>query len=136
MGQPRAISGNQGRVIVGGSTIAEVTGFQGTISYGVKTYVPQSGVVGGVGYQKTVQGNTKCSGTINGLLDPNYPPSTTLGKGALVTLVLYEQFPNAYINCTLARIDNRTFAADINSGDPAPFTAAFESDGQVIEVSI
>lgn len=135
MSAPRAISGNQGRVIVGGSTIAEIVGWDGTLDFGVKTYVAQSAVSGNVGYQKTVQGNTKMSGSIRGLLDPNYAPATVLASGALVSLLLYEQYPNNYFSMQ-ARIGTRTAGADFNSGDPIPFTATFESDGLVQQIGV
>jgi hypothetical protein len=132
MANPRPISGNQGYAKIGGSGIAEITDWTATLDYGVKTYVGQHNVVGGIGYQATVQGNTKCSGSCNGLFDPNYAPGVTLGKGALVQLQLFLNFPTSFVSF-LGRIATRTIGANINTGDPVPFSATFESDGVVTE---
>ena len=134
-GNPRAISGNQGYVKVGGSGVAEVTDWTATIDFGVKTYVGQHNVISNVGYQSTVQGNTKCSGTINGLFDPNYNPSTILGNGALVLLQLYLNYPTSFVSFQ-GRIGTRTLGANINTADPIPFSATFESDGLVTQTIV
>lgn len=139
MSEERAISGNQGFVKLGSSQVGEITEFSGTVNYGVKTYVAQSSVLpaggGGVGYQKTVKGNTNLDATITGLFDPNYPIGTILAKGAIIAYILYENYPSAYFsgNC---RVDTRTFAANMNTGDPIPFTATIKSDGIVNEVGV
>ena len=135
MSAPRAISGNQGSCKLGGSQIAEFTKFDGTIDYGVKTYVAQSGVSGGVGYQKTVLGNAKCSGTVEGLFDPNYPVGTIFNKGALISMTMYLSSTTSFVSFQ-GRIATRTLGFDINSGDPQPFTGTFESDGVITETVI
>lgn len=139
----RPISGNQGYVtITGGSAsgIAEVTEFNGTLDLGVKTWFGQNSVQlnqagQAVAFQKTALGNQKCSGTITGLFDPNFPLGASLAYGALVTLTLYLNYPNASISFQ-ARIATRTFGANINTGDIQPFTATFESDGFITVTGI
>ena len=141
-GPPRAISGNQGFVLAGGSRIAEVTGWDATTDYGTKNYVSQSSVFGSgnnyTGYNKTVQGNTKMSGTIKGYLDPNFAVGSVLVGGALVALVLYEDYystPQSYWALT-ARIGTRTGGADIMTAEPVPFSATFDSDGLITGVNV
>lgn len=135
MAAPRAISGNQGYVKVGGSAISEVTEFNGTIDYGVKTYVAQSKVVSGVGNQATVLGNKKCSGTISGLFDPNYSPGSVFNQGALVQLQLFLNYPTSFVSF-MGRIATRTLGANINTADIIPWSGTFESDGAVTETLI
>ncbi len=143
MAVPRAISGNQGFVLAGGSRVAEITGWDATIDYGTKNYVAQSSTLntgGGnyVGFNKTVQGNEKMSGTIKGYLDPAFPIASILVGGALVALVLYESYygsPQSYYSLT-ARIGTRTAGADIMTGEPVPFTATFDSDGLITGVNV
>jgi hypothetical protein len=135
MAAPRAISGNQGYLKVGGSAISEVTEFTGTIDYGVKTYVAQSKVVAGVGSQATVLGNQKCSGTISGLFDPNYSPGSVFNKGALIQFQLFLNFPTSFVSFQ-GRISTRTLGANFNTADPIPWSGTFESDGAITETLI
>jgi hypothetical protein len=128
MAVPQAISGNLGKVTVGGSTVAEISKFKATLDRGGKTYGAQSGVSAGIGWEKTLNGTHKCSGTFEGFFDPNFPIGSICDVDALVTLTLYSNFPGSYITGA-ARIFSRDFSADIDTGDPEPFNYAFQYHG-------
>lgn len=135
MAAPQAISGNLGKVVVGGSTVAEISKFKGTIDRGVKTYGAQSGVVSGINWLKTVSGTHSCTGSFEGFFDPNYPIGTIVDVDTLVTVILYQQYPGSYRSFQ-ARITTHDFSADIDTGDPEPFTYNFQSHGAVTEVGV
>lgn len=128
MAAPQAVSGNSGKVILGGSVIAEISKWKATIDRGLKTYGAQSGVVSGVGWEKTLVGTHKCTGSFEGYFDNNYAPGTLADVDTLVTLSLYLVYPSAYITGS-ARISTHDLSADIDTGDPEPFTYNFQFHG-------
>lgn len=134
MAAPQAVSGNYGQVIVGGSVIAEINNWKATIDRGGKTYGAQSGVDGtGKNWNKTVMGTGGCTGTIEGMFDPNYAPGSVVNVDTLVTLTLYRVKPN--LGQTVSGIGGsaRIFSIDLNTpidtGDPEGFTLNFTYHG-------
>ncbi len=121
----RGISGNEGKVMVGSSTIAELTQWDAELGKDTQTYNAQSGGE----WQKTVAGNKKLSGTLTGKYDPNDPIDAVLDTDDLVALEL-NQTSAKRINCQ-ARLGNLSFNVNIDTGEIQEWTCAFESDGAV-----
>ena len=134
MSAPQALSGNYGQVIVGGSVVAEISKWKATIDRGGKSYGAQSGVdSSGKGWEKTLSGTGKVTGSFDGFFDPNYPVGTVVDTDTLVTLVLYLQKPGLGTPSGIggsARIFSRDLSADIDTGDPEPFTTNFQYHGK------
>lgn len=131
----QAISGNYGQVIVGGSVVGEISKWKGTIDRGGKSYGAQSGVdATGKGWEKTLSGTGKVTGSFEGFFDPNFPVGSVVDTDALVTLVLYLAKPGLGVPVSgiggSARIFSRDVSADIDTGDPEPFSTNFQYHGK------
>jgi len=135
MSAPQALSGNAGKVLIGGSAVAEISKWKATVDRGLKTYGAQSGVSGGVGWEKTLVGTHKCSGSFEGYFDPNFAIGTQADVDTLVTLSLYLNYPSAYITGS-ARIASRDLSADIDTGDPEPLAYNFQYHGAPVFVGL
>lgn len=124
----RGISGKEGQVVAGGSTIAELTEWSGTLAKNVQTYNPQSGS----GWQKTIVGNKSFNGQIGGKYDPNDPIDAQLDTDNLVALLLYfSDSSGKYVNVAAARLDNLAFTENLDTGEIVSWTCDFMSDGTV-----
>lgn len=122
------IHGNQGKALVGSSTIAQLTGWTCDIDLGIVTYV----AVSGAPWQRAVRGNKKASGTIKGKYDPNSPIEAVINTDSLIALVLYHNATQRWISMT-GLIGKITYAAEIDGqpGTIQEWTATFESDGSI-----
>lgn len=130
----QAVSGNYGQVIAGGSVIGEINNWKATIDRGGKTYGAQSGVDGtGKNWNKTVMGTGGCTGTIEGMFDPNFAPGSVVNVDTLITLVLYRTKPGLGVPISGIGGSARIFSIDLNTpidtGDPEGFTLNFTYHG-------
>ena len=121
----RGIHGNQGKILVGSSTIAELTKWEGTLAKNLVTYTSQDGAP----WQKTVTGNKAFSGTITGKYDPDDPIDAVLDTDALVALRLHQNSAK-YVDLQ-ARLGDLSFTDDIDGNAIQEWTCTFESDGAV-----
>lgn len=135
----RGISGNQGVAMAGGSTIAELTKWTYDEEVGAPAYNAQSGVIGNTSWQKTVQGNSKAEGTLEGKFDPAAPIGSPLNIGTIIALILMPNGKANQVTCNLsfnARITKIHREADIDTGAVQPFTASYVSDGPVAKTGV
>jgi hypothetical protein len=132
----RGISGNQGSVIANSSSIAELIKWAYDEEDSGQDYNAVSGLhTDGKVYNKTVEGNKKANGSIEGKYDSGNPIGAVLTVGALITLVLYQSKPNNYYSFQ-ARIRKIHKEADIDSAAVQPFTADYVSDGPITKVGV
>lgn len=121
----RGISAKLGYVIVGSCTIAELTEWTATLDKGLKTYNSRSGG----GWQKTVIGNKKISGTLRGKYDSGDPIDAQLNTDSLVSLVLcFDSSPQERLYGS-ARLGSLEFTVNNDTGDIEEWSCSFESDG-------
>lgn len=121
----RGISGNRGRIVANSCLIAELTDFNYTYDKGNKTY----NAVSGGGWQKTVLGNKKVSGTLKGKYDSDDPIDVALNTDSLVSLQLsFDTSPPQYF-LGQARLHSLAFTVNVDTGDIEEWTCQFESDG-------
>ena len=121
----RGIHGNEGKILVGSSTIAELTKWEGTLAKNLVMYTSQDGAP----WQKTVTGNKAFSGTITGKYDPDDPIDAVLDTDALVALRLHQNSAK-YVDLQ-ARLGDLSFTDDIDGNAIQEWTCTFESDGAV-----
>lgn len=121
----RGIHGNQGKAVVGGSTIAELTGWTCKRSLGIVNYIGQSAA----GEQRSVRGNKKSSGTIKGKYDPSDPIDSKLQTDSYVTLVLYHNASQRW-KTVVALIGDIDYTVEIDGhpGTIQEWSATWESD--------
>lgn len=118
-----AISGKNGKVDIGATSLAEITSW---------TFNPTSnnaawGSSDSAGYKKRVAGTKDGSGSVEGKLDTADEVYDTLDVGDSVTLKLY-------INATLfysvpSLIDSFSIEIDIDDGDVVGWSADFSTNG-------
>lgn len=117
------LSGNQGKVLIGSCTIAQVEKWDMDFEQGIDTFVAQSSAP----WQQTVQGNKKVSGTVSGAFDNNDPIDTQVNTQNLVTLLLYHSTGHWY--SLQVRVGKVSFGVDINAGTRQTWSFTFESHG-------
>jgi len=83
----------------------------------------------GGGWQKTVIGNKKVSGTIGGKYDSSDPIDVQLNTDALVSLSLYFDSSPSERLFGSARVHNIRFTTNLDTGAIEEWKADFESDG-------
>lgn len=118
-----AVSGNQGKALVGSSTISELSSWNMDDDAGVQTY----NAYAGAGWQRSVAGNRKVTGSVEGFYDPNGPIDAILTNGAVVMLRLYEnatKYAQGY-----ARLSKISRSANLGTAEPEKWSASFESEG-------
>lgn len=121
----RGISGNRGSVLLGSCHISELTDFTYTFDRGLKMYNAYSGG----GWQRSVLGNKKVTGTIKGKYDSSDPIDVVLNTDSLVTLrLIFDSSPNEYMQGE-ARLGSITFNVNLDTGDVQDWSCPFESDG-------
>lgn len=121
----RGISGKLGYVVVGSCTIAELTEWNATLDKDLKMYNSRSGG----GWQKTVVGNKKVTGSIKGKYDSGDPIDAQLNTDSLVSLSLrFDSSPAEYLFGS-ARLGSLEFTVNNDTGDIEEWTCNFESDG-------
>lgn len=135
MAAPQAISGNLGRVYVGGSQVAEIKSWKLTINRNAITYAAQSGVVNNINWKKTVSGTHDWSGSFEGVFDPNYAIGAQADTDALFTIILYRSYLVSWYSGQ-CRINTEDHSCDIESGDPQPFTYNFQGHGAITEINV
>lgn len=123
MPAPVGISGKHGYAKIGSSIISEFTDWTGTLDKGLQNYNAYSGG----GWQKSVVGNKKFSGTINGMYDTNYPVDAVLDTDELVVLELHMDAGDYYYG--YARMGNITYTVNSNTGAIESWSCQFESHG-------
>lgn len=121
----RGIPGRLGKVIAGSCTIAEVTDYNYTFDRGLKMYNAYSGF----GWQRSVIGNKKVSGTIKGKYDSSDPIDVALNTDNLVQLYLYFDHTLNKNMGGAARLGNLQFTVNLDTSDIEEWTCTFESDG-------
>ena len=131
MPQAVALHGNQGKVLLGSSTIAELTGWTMKLAQGVATYV----AVSSGGWQRTVRGNKKGSGTLKGKYVATAPIDTMLQTDSIVALVLYHNASQRW-KSTSAMMGEIDYGATIDGqpGEVQEWSCSFESDGPVVSI--
>lgn len=118
-----ALSGKYGYIEIGS---CDVCGFQmWTVDRdnGIQTYNARCGN----GWQLTIVGNKKFSGTISGVYDSADPIETHIETDSLVTLILHHDDQNYHYGS--ARIGKITYGANSDTGELQKWSAAFESHG-------
>ena len=123
-----ALHGNQGKALVGSSTIAELTGWTADIDLGIATYV----AVSSAPWQKVVRGNKKGSGTIKGKYDAAFPIEAVINTDSIIACVLYHNASQRWISFS-AMIGKISYSAEIDGqpGTIQEWNATFESNGTV-----
>ena len=125
------VHGNQGKVLLGSSTIALLTKWTSDIDLGIVTYNAQQGA----GWQQTVRGNKKASGTLTGKYVLSDPIDSKINIDTLVTLVLYHDPSQRWISMS-ARTGKLSFSANLEGqpGEIQEWSCSYESDGAVTQV--
>lgn len=121
--------GNQGKALVGSSTVAQLTGWTCDLDLGIAVY----NAVSGGPWQRAVRGNKKASGTIKGKYDVNAPIDSVLNTDSIISLVLYHNASQRWISLTvlIGKI-SYTVEVDGQPGSVQEWAATFESDGAVV----
>ncbi len=117
------ISGTNGKVMVGATTLAEITDWTFQSSSNNHAYASSS--TGG--FRRRIPGVKDGSGNIGFKLDPANPITNNFDEGSSVTLLLYLAATRYY--SVPAVIDSIHLAVDISSGDVLGGTAIFSADG-------
>lgn len=118
-----AKSGKHGYVVVGGSTINELTGWDYEHGSEVQSYASRAGG----GATQTEAGVESGSGTINCLMDPDDPASALLTSGTLAYLYLHHN--TTVMHEGYARIGKRNFSVS-RAGELQPCTIQFTQHGE------
>jgi len=118
------ISGKNGKVLIGGTPLAEITDW--TFHATSVNHAYASSSTGG--YRRRVAGVKDGAGSIGFKLDPASPITDDFDEGSSVTLLLYLDATHYYT--VPALIDAIQLAVDISSGDVLGGTATFSANGQ------
>jgi hypothetical protein len=117
------ISGKNGKVLIGSTTLAEITDWTFHTTSLNHAYASSSTA----GFRRRVPGVKDGSGSIGFKLDPADPITDDFDEGSAVTLLLYVDATHFYT--VPAVIDSIQLAVDISSGDVLGGTAMFSADG-------
>lgn len=118
-----AASGQYGKIMVGGSTLIECTGW--SFDRQVAEHVYASCATGG--YKKRIAGTKDGSGELRGIFDPDDPIEGYINEGDHVTLLLY--FSATKYHSVPAQINSINIDTDIEEGDIVRWTAQFGING-------
>lgn len=116
-------SGNQGYISLNSCDVQELTHWTMDYPFGVGTYNARSGA----GWQKTVSGNKKISGTLTGKFTPGNDIRTNIDSTSILPLVLNLDASSYWSGN--ARISNIKMSSNIDTGEPQEWTADYESHG-------
>jgi len=116
-------SGKDGKVVVGATTLAEITHWtfrteSNNVAYGSSATA---------GFRRRVAGIKDGRGTVRGKLDPADPLDSIFDEGDTVTLLLYVDATHFY--SVPALVDSVEFEVDIDRGDIVGWIAEFSADG-------
>lgn len=117
-------SGKLGKVLIGASPIAEVTGW----SFKPSSNNSAWGSSDSNGFKKRVAGVKDGSGSIEGKYDVGSPFFGSLDVGSNVTLLLYVNGTDFYTVPSI--IDSYDLTVDINDGEVTGFSADFSTNGE------
>ena len=118
-----AASGQYGKIMIGGSTLIECTGW--SFDRSVAEHVYASCATSG--YKKRVAGTKDGTGELRGVLDPADPIEGYINEGDQVTLLLY--FTAAKYHSVPAQINNISVEVDVEEGEIVRWTAGFGING-------
>jgi hypothetical protein len=114
-------SGKDGKILIGSTTLAEITGWTLTTSSNNPAYA-SSATAG----HKTRRGGVKdFTGSIQAKIDPADPLTNDFDEGSMVTLLLYLNATD-FFTCP-SIIDSLEWNVDINDGDVVGVTAQFSA---------
>jgi hypothetical protein len=116
-------SGKDGKVLIGGSPLADIIGWTLRTASDNPTYASSS--TGG--YRKRVPGVKDAAGTVRFKLNPADPITDDLDAGVAVTLLLYLDATRFYT--VPAVIDALRLEVDIDTGDVVGGVADFSGNG-------
>ena len=117
----RAVSGKEGYAMVGSCDVFELTSWNAVYDQTIHMYNSRSGA----GWQKTVRGNKKVSGTIETKWMTGI--SSTFAKDTLVSVEMHNTAGD-YLAGN-ARLGALTYNANLDTGEPHTVSIPFESDG-------
>ena len=117
----RAISGKEGYAMVGSCDVYELASWNAVYDQSIHTYNSRSGA----GWQKTVRGNNKVSGTIETKWMSGI--KSVFAKDTLVAVELHND-DGDYLSGN-ARLGPLTYNANLDTGEPQTVSVPFESDG-------
>tara|TARA_Y100000034_G_C6767975_1_gene342464 strand:+ start:310 stop:690 length:381 start_codon:yes stop_codon:yes gene_type:complete len=120
---PRGISGNQGYISFASSDIRELTKWTADKDFGVNTYNSRDSA----GWQKTIVGNKKFSGTLEGKIDVDDSIEDDIDTESLVALQLHQNTANYWAGN--GRVSNFSITCDPDTGEPQTWSCSWESDG-------
>ena len=121
-------SGKDGKVLIGGTPVADITRWEFHKTAGVRKYASSSTA----GFRKAVAGVKDGQGTIEFKWDAG--AASPLVEGSGVTLLLYTNASEFF--SVPAVIDNFRLSVDIDSGDISSVTATFETNGAWTEPTL
>lgn len=120
-----AISGINGKILVGASQLVECNGW--TLNRSAVLHAYSSCATGG--YKKRVAGVKDSSGSLKGLFDPDNFIDDYFGIGDSVTLNLYVNSSDYYIVPSL--IESLDIETDQDEGALVPWSATYGGNGAV-----
>ncbi len=118
-----AYSGQNGKVLVGSTTLAEITGWKFDPSVFVDVWASSTSP----GFKKRLAGVKDATGSFDFKVDDTSEQWDTFDEGDSVTLKLYLDGTKFFT--VPAIIDKLSFAVDINDGPAVTGTATFGSNG-------
>lgn len=117
------ISGKDGKVRIGTTTLADITRWTLRTSAALSAYA--SSATGG--YKRRIAGVKDGGGTLAGKLDPGDPISDDFDEGAAVTLLLFVDADRYYT--VPAVVESFRLEVDIDSGEVIGWQAEFSTSG-------
>lgn len=117
------ISGKDGKVKIGSTTLADITHWTLRTTALLSAY----GSSATAGFRRRVAGIKDGSGTLDGKLDPADPISDDFDEGASVTLLLYLDATRFYT--VPAIIESFRLEVDIDRGEVLGWHAEFSTQG-------
>lgn len=117
------VSGQYAKVMLGGSTLVECTGWDFDRQVAEHVYASCSTS----GYKKRIAGTKDGGGEVRGVLDPTDPIENYIEEGDLVTLLLY--FTATQYHSVPAMIIKLSESADVEEGEIIRWTATFGING-------
>ncbi len=117
------ISGKDGKVMIGATTLADITFWTLATASNNPAYASSATS----GHKKRVAGVKDASGSIQGKLDVADPVTDDFDEGDAVTLLLYIDATRFY--SVPAIIDSINFEVDIDTGEVIGWTADYSADG-------
>ena len=118
-------SGKNGKVLVGSTTVAEVTGW----TLNPTSNNPAWGSSSVAGQKQRVAGVQDCNGSVNFKYDTSSRQHATIKRGDLVTLNLYVNATDFFI--VPAVVDAETYDVDVDEGTPVGGSFTFSQTAEI-----